>query len=466
MRAAGRLVEPVDGASIACFRIAFGAIMLWEVIRYFSHGWIQRYYIQPAFHFTYYGFERVHPWPGPWMHLHFFVLGVLALAVALGVWYRAAVVAFFVGFSYVFLLDQARYLNHFYLITLLSFLLIFVPANRVWSIDARRNDRRTTTVRTWSLWLLRLQVGIPYFYAGVAKINADWLRGEPLGAWMAARADLPFVGSWLTHAGVVLLFAYGALLLDLLMVPGLLWKRSRPYAFAVACLFHLLNSQLFTIGIFPFLMITATTIFFPPDWPRKVIARIRAVQRERGESKEPALSESNGRFIEPSAASSMHARMATVLVAAYAAVQILVPLRHHLYPGDVNWTDEGHRFSWRMKLRDKNSTARFEAVDRVTGERIDVDWRTVLASWQFEEMSTRPDMILQFSHYLADDVRRRTGRSVGIHATVCTSLNSSMPQLLIDPAVDLSTRPRSLLPAEWTARAPIICDAAILSGLL
>ena len=131
-----RLFEPVDGASLAVFRILFGAIMVWEVYRYFSHDWIQRYWVEPSFHFTYHGFGWVEPLPGPWMEVLFAVLGGLAACIALGLFYRVATVLFFVGFTYTFLLEQARYLNHFYLVCLLAFLLCLVPAHRVWSRDA------------------------------------------------------------------------------------------------------------------------------------------------------------------------------------------------------------------------------------------------------------------------------------------------------------------------------------------
>ena len=99
------------------FGVLFGALMLWEVGRYFSHNWIELYYIEPKFHFTYYGFSWVRPWPGEWMHVHFLALGVLAVLILVGLCYRIAAALFFLGFTYVFLLDQARYLNHFYLVT-------------------------------------------------------------------------------------------------------------------------------------------------------------------------------------------------------------------------------------------------------------------------------------------------------------------------------------------------------------
>ena len=260
-----RLFAPVDIASLACFRIVFGAIMLWEVIRYFSHGWIERYFITPTFHFTFYGFGWVQPWPGDGMYWHFFALGVLALLIMVGFLYRLSAALFFLGFTYVFLLDQARYLNHFYLVCLLSLLMVLIPAHRALSVDAlARPSLRAATAPAWALWLLRAQVGLVYFYAGVAKLNGDWLRGEPIRDWLAYRTDFPIIGPLFTQEPVMWMFAYGGLLLDLLLAPLLLWRRTRWFAFALAVLFHLLNAGLFSIGIFPWLMIAATVMFFPP----------------------------------------------------------------------------------------------------------------------------------------------------------------------------------------------------------
>lgn len=266
-----RFFAPVDIASLIYFRIAFGTVMLWEVWRYFSHGWVKRYYIDPTFYFTYYGFGWVRPWPGDGMYLHFVALGALAICILLGLWYRISATLFFVGFTYVFLLDRTNYLNHFYLISLISLLMIVLPAHRAFSLDASRHPEiRSETAPAWALWVLRVQIGIPYFYGGLAKLNGDWLRGEPMRTWLAQNADFPIIGSLLTEEWMVYLFSYGGLLLDLLIVPILLWPRTRVLGYGVALMFHLLNASLFRIGIFPWFMIAATALFFRPDWPRLI----------------------------------------------------------------------------------------------------------------------------------------------------------------------------------------------------
>jgi vitamin K-dependent gamma-carboxylase len=270
-----RLLEPVDISFLVFFRVVFGGIMLWEVYRYFTHGWISRYYIEPTVYFTYYGFSWIKPWPGEGMYIHFFVLGVLAACILTGFLYRIAATLFFLGFSYVFLLDQTRYLNHFYLVSLISFLLIFLPAHRALSIDALlRPKLRSKTTPAWTLWLLRTQVGIAYFFGGVAKLNSDWFHGEPMRTWLFPLTKLPLFGPLFQKEWVVYNFVFGGLLLDLFVVPLLLWRRTRPYAFLAAVLFNLLNAIIFQIGIFPWFMLGATLIFFPPDLMRRILRGI------------------------------------------------------------------------------------------------------------------------------------------------------------------------------------------------
>lgn len=437
---ARRLFAGVDIAGLVWFRVAFGVLMMVEVWRYFPR--IRDLYIAPKFHFTFHGFDWIQPWSGDGMYVHFAALGLAAFCVAIGLCYRLAAPALFLGISYVFLLDQSVYLNHMYLIALVSFLLIFVPAHRAFSVDAwRRPKLRAQTAPAWALWLLRAQIGVPYVYGGLAKLNHDWLRGEPMRMWLADRADRPLLGPLFTQEWVVYLFSYGGLLFDLLVVPALLWRRTRPYAFALALCFHATNAQVFEIGIFPWMMMAATLIFFPPDWPRRVWNRL-APRLGAAPSSPPVP--------RPPPARLRPAQIVTLgLLATYLTWQLLFPLRHWLYPGDVAWTEEGHKFAWRMKLRDKHSHVRFYAADPVTGKSWWLDTRGRLKPWQRAELGGRPEMILQFAHHLADELRARGHGNLEIHAVARVALNGRAPRLLIDPAVDLAAVQPSLRPASW-----------------
>jgi hypothetical protein len=423
-----RLFAPVDVASLAVFRVAFGSLLLVEVVRFFANGWIASKYVQPTFHFTYYGFEWVRPWPGAGMYAHFAALGVLAACITLGFATRAAAALFFVGWTYVFLLDQAEYLNHFYLVSLFSLLLVFVPSRGALSLDARlRPSIASDDAPAWSLWVMRTQMAVVYVGAALAKVSWDWLvEGQPMRLWLADVKDMGAIGALAQRPWVAIAMSWGGFLLDLLVVPGLLWKRTRAVAFVLALGFHLANSVLFRIGIFPWMAIAATTLFFEPDWPRRVFHWARTSESK---PREPA-----------------YPRQTAVLLAAWLAFQVLMPLRHWLYPGPVDWTEEGHRFSWHMMLREKRGTAAFHVTDPATGRTEVVRPAELLTERQVAKMVARPDMILQFAHHLA---RRRTATRVRVHAHVMVGLNGRRERPLVNPSADLAAEPRTLRHAWW-----------------
>jgi hypothetical protein len=486
-----RLAAPVDGSSLAVFRIAFGLVVAWEVWRFVDHERIRRYYIEPEFLFTWWPFDWVKPWPGAGLYVHFAVLGVAALLLAVGRHYRLAATAVFLGITWIFLMEKARYLNHLYLVCLLAFLMIVLPAHRTWSVDAVRSDRvRSDTVPAWALWLLRFQVGVPYVLGGVAKINHDWLvRAEPLREWLHARTDFPLLGPLFVHEPVVRAMSVGSVVLDLLAPFLLLYRRTRVPAFAGVVAFHLLNARLFSIGIFPWMMILATTVFFPADWPRRMLADVRTSRLgaaaagagfvagfaaggwlPRTFSPVQALAGGVGVAILGWHAVRDRARptqrpapgservLATVpaaLLAIWVAVQVLVPLRHFAYPGNVSWTEEGHRFAWHMKLRSKDAEARFMVTDPRTGAVRSVHPRRYLNDAQADEMSSRPDMIQQFALFLEDRLRAEPSHDLEVRAEVFASLNAGPVRLLVDPTVDLTAVPRPAFgPRTWVYRSP------------
>jgi vitamin K-dependent gamma-carboxylase len=442
-RLCAALYTPVDISFLVSFRIIFGGIMLWEVYRYFANGWITRYFVEPALNFPYYGFSWVKPWPGNGMYIHFFVLGVAAACVMAGFLYRIAAPVFFLGFTYTFLLDQTRYMNHFYLVCLVSFLMCFLPANRAFSLDALlRRKLRSDVVPAWTLWLLRIQVGIPYFYGGIAKLNSDWIHGgEPMRTWLRPLRPVPALGPLLTSEFVVYAFVYSGLLLDLLVVPLLLWRRTRPFAFAAAIAFNLINALIFDIGIFPWMMLGTLLIFFPPDLMRRLIRGI--------------LSEGESNKVEPVAETNTNGpllasqKVVVGVLAAYVAFQVLMPLRHYLYPGNVSWTEEGHNFAWHMKLRTKVGEAVFTVTHSASGQTWTINPQDYLKRHQVMKMSTKPELLLQFAHHLAETKRREGFEGVEVRAQAMVSLNGRQPQLMIDPNVDLTKQQSSLLPTPW-----------------
>lgn len=209
-------------------------MMLMSLIRFAAYGWIDKFYIQPTFHFTYYGFEWIKPL-GNYTYLIYIIAGIAALFVAIGFKYRISIITFFLAFTYIELMDKTYYLNHYYFITLVSFVLIFLPANAYFSVDSYRNkDLAFAKIPRWNIDILKVMLAVVYFYAGLAKINSDWLlEAMPLRIWLPSNADLPIIGSFLKETWVSYVFSWIGMIYDLGIVFLLINKRTRLLGFSL-----------------------------------------------------------------------------------------------------------------------------------------------------------------------------------------------------------------------------------------
>jgi vitamin K-dependent gamma-carboxylase len=436
-KVASRAFAPVDIASLVFFRIAFGLLMAWHVWAFFTEHRLVGYFLEPRLLFKYYGFAWVHPWPGNGLYIHKIAMGVFALFIAVGFIYRVSAALFFLSYLYFFLLEEARYQNHEYLICLFSLLLIFIPAHRAFSLDAMvRQGLRAQTAPAWALWLLRGQMGAVYFYGGIAKINPDWLRGEPMRWVMARHVDFPIIGRFFTQEWAVYTMSYGALLLDLFIVPLLLWRRTRIAAFCVAPLFHLMNARLFSIDVFPWLAIAATTLFLSPDWPRCVVSIFHRDTSSRVANTTELASQRNQNVI-------------FALVIAYLAIQFVVPLHPFLLRGGRQWAFMQHRFCWRMMLQKQSIQGYFYVTDPNNNRTNRVAPSDFLTPLQMVRIYWQPDTVLQCAHYLARTMPRIGSKLLTVEARIFVSVNGRRPELFVNPNVDLAAESRSLLPPRW-----------------
>ena len=445
--------HPVSAASAAAFRITFGLLGVFAVCRFAAHGWIAELYIEPERHFKYVGFEWVQPWPAWDMYLHFALLGAASLGVALGYRYRLSIAAFFVLFTYVELIDKTTYLNHYYWVSLVSFLMIFMPLHRTASLDARRNPAwRSDTIPRWVIWTLRAQLGVVYVFSGIAKLNPDWLlHAQPLRIWLYNSGDLFLVGPLLREAWVAYAMSWAGAAFDLTIVGWLLWRRSRPFAYLVVIAFHLATWVLFPIGMFPWVMILGTLIFFSPDWPRRLLASL---------PRRPAPAAVIAPLI--AAPRGRATRAAAVALSLFALMQVAVPLRHWAYPGDVRFNEEGYRFAWRVMLTEKTGHAQFRVTDPVTGAEWLAYAEDYLTPLQVERMAYQPDMILETAHFIADDFKQQ-GRDVEVRADVFVTFNGRPPVRFIDPDVNLARIAPGLAPKLWIVPAPDSAKTAPLT---
>lgn len=433
----GWLNKPVSPAPLAVFRVLFGAVMLFGVIRFAANGWIHELYIAPEYHFTYYGFGWVRSL-GYGMYVLFGLMGLSALGILLGWHYRLSALVFFLTFTYTELIDKTYYLNHYYFVSLVALLMIILPAHRHFSLDVRRRPGIALShIPQWTIFILQLQLALVYFYAGAAKLNAAWmLEAMPLRIWLPPHTDLPLIGSFMDDTGTAYFFSWFGAVYDLTIPFFLWWHKSRPYAYLAVIAFHLFTWILFPIGIFPFVMILSTLIFFPASFHEKLLRRLSSILP--GTKSPPA---SVQRIATP--------RYVTAFLVLFIVFQLLFPWRYLLYPGNLFWTEEGYRFSWRVMLMEKAGHVIFHVTDPETGRSGDVFPVDYLTPNQEKMMSTQPDMILQFAHYL-DEIYQAKGISDPvITAEAYVTLNGSGSRLFIDPSTDLSREQDNFSHKSW-----------------
>ncbi|HHH31551.1 MAG TPA: HTTM domain-containing protein [Polyangiaceae bacterium] len=438
-----RLFDSVDAAGLVFFRILFGALMCWDAGRYVLLGWVRTHYIEPELNLKFVGFEWVGTLPGPLMYAVFGIMIASSAAICVGAHYRLACVLFFLSHTYVFLVAAEYYLNHAYLISTVAFLLAFVPAHRALSVDATRIEGlHRKTVPRWAYLLPMAMMTLVYVYGAIAKMNADWIAGEPVRHWLAdrARTAIEPVAALLRTEPVVMFVSINGILFDLLVVPLLLWKRTRMLAVVLSLCFHLSNHYLFNIGVFPWFSLAMTTLFFEPDWPRRIPFGMGEELGHRIDTVGPAA-EDDAQAPEtppPSIPSERDQRRIAGLLAAVIVVHALLPLRHYLYEGDVAWNEAGHMFSWRMKLRNKRGRFSLRVVDKATGNQWTVYPDRQLTDRQYRKAATRPDLMLYYVHYLRDAYARDMNMDVAIYADAFVSLNYRPEQRFVDPEVDLA----------------------------
>ncbi|MFP6684383.1 MAG: HTTM domain-containing protein [Polyangiaceae bacterium] len=446
-RLSRQLFQPVDISGLVLFRIVFGLMMAFDSLRYVLFGWVHSHYLDPPILLKFHGFEWVHPISPFFVYGVFGVMVASGLGIALGWFYRTSCLLFFLGHSYVFLLSAAHYLNHAYLISVWALLMAFVPAQRALSVDAWLNPEiHSLRIPAWPRWMLVGMLTMVYGFGALAKMNPDWLAAEPVRHWMTDSAgQVPALGDIIASETFVWVVAWGGLLFDLLIAPLLLWRRTRIIGAVISAGFHLTNAYLFHIGVFPWFMLAATTLFFDPAWLR----RMGQTGRELCEAIETVGAPDDAReqsYVEPTERRQNLVVRGLVILA---AVQLLVPLRHHLYRGDVAWTEEGHCFSWRMKLRNKRGSAVFRVRDPETGRQWTErpEWRAT--ERQAHKLTCRPDLLLQFAHVLRDAYLKEEGATVEVFADVHCSLNYRPRQRLVDPSVDLAKESLSFRHYEW-----------------
>jgi len=301
----------------------------------------------------------------------------------------------------------------------------FFPANNNYAVDAKNNEAiRKNEMYSYVKWIIVLQLFIVYTYASVAKLYGDWFDLGIIKILMASKADYYIIGDLLQHPWVHHIVGVFGILFDLLIVPALLWKPTRKIAFYISIFFHLFNSIVFQIGIFPYLSLAFTVFFFEPKTIQKIFFKNKKT------------------YIKQYTTAPSFKNMVLLLGSIYFIIQVCLPVRHHLIKDDVLWTEEGHRLSWRMMLRSRVGKIKFQVVNHTTNNESIVKIDEYLTNKQHRRIAAYPDFIWQFAQHLKREYAEK-GEDISVYAKNSkVSINGKPFRAFINPKVDLAH-------AEW-----------------
>ena len=430
-----RPFDLTSSAPLATFRIFFGLMMLFSLIRFWLNGWIETLYIEPEFHFKYFGFSWVSDW-GAYTYLLFIICGLSTIFITLGLFYRYAIAIFFVSFTYIELIDKTTYLNHYYFISVLSLLLFFIPANAIFSIDSKIFKNIKAKVYNYHILSIKGLIFIIYFCAGLAKINSDWLlNAQPLSIWLPSKYDLPILGGFFfEQSWVHYLMSWGGMIYDISIPFLLIQKKTRWPAFVLVIIFHFLTAVLFPIGMFPYIMIVSCLIFFSTEFHEKIL-----------------LLFNTDLDFKQNKPSDFHyfSKFEFIAISLLLLFQIIFPFRHYFYPGELFWHEQGYRFSWRVMLMEKKGYTQFKIVDSLSKSSFYVKNEDFLTNYQEKQMSFQPDFILEFAHYLGEHYSQKGIENIQVFADSHVALNGRRNQRFIDPNKNLLEFNRGFKNKSW-----------------
>ena len=382
-------------------------------------GWVKRNLVDPQFTFTFIGFEWLQPLPGLGMYFYFIVMGTLGICIALGYRYLYSIIAFALLWTGVYLMQKTAYNNHYYLLILIATIMAFLPANKDYSLDARSNPTlRSNKMMAYVKWTIVLQLLIVYTYASLAKLYGDWLDFSIIQILFKSKINYPVIGGLLQEPTLHSIVGVSGILFDLLIVPALLWKLTRKWAFVASIFFHLFNSIVFQIGIFPYLAMAFSVFFFEPEVIRKIFFKHKELYQ-------------GNEVIVPK-----NRKLILGILVSYFLIQLVLPIRHYFINDDVLWTEEGHRMSWRMMLRSRTGITSFKVVGRTTQNSFLVNLDDYLTKAQKNKISCYPDFMWQFTQRLKQEYKEK-GEEISVYVNSRVSVNGKPYQQFIDPEIDL-----------------------------
>ncbi|CAN9504915.1 unnamed protein product [Ophioblennius macclurei] len=460
------LNRPTDPASLGIFRCLFGLLMAIDVTQERGLSHLDYKYLDgaPICRFPLFNFLK--PLPLDWMYLVYLVLFLGSLGIMLGCFYRLSCLMFISTYWYIFFLDKTTWNNHSYLYGLIGFQLTLMDGNRYWSIDGlRRKSIRNAHVPLWNYTLLRIQIFIVYFIAGIKKLDADWVEGYSMSYLAHHWLFDPFKVILPVELVSLLVVHGGGLMLDLTAGYLLFFDATRPYVFFFVSYFHCMNSQLFSIGMFSYTMLATSPLFCYADWPRRFFDRFpsflkaalpfTSAEPQRSDScvyedeQAPSGERQQQQQQTPAAPKApklrLRHKLRAIFVVIYIAEQFFLPYSHFITQGYNNWTNGLYGYSWDMMVHSRSHQhVKMTYKDGKTGE---IGYLNPGVFTQSRRWKDHGDMLKQYATCLSAFLPRYNISEPEIYFDIWVSINERFQQRIFDPRVDI-------VKADWSPFRP------------
>ncbi|XP_063788044.1 vitamin K-dependent gamma-carboxylase isoform X1 [Pseudophryne corroboree] len=440
------LNRPTDPAGLGVFRFLFGLLMVLDIpqergLSYLDHKFLDGLDVCrfPLFNF-------LSPFPLDWMYLTYVIMLLGALGIMLGCFYRLSCLLFLLPYWYVFFLDKTSWNNHSYLYGLIGFQLTLMNGNRFWSVDGLWSPRkRNAHVPLWNYTLLRTQIFIVYFIAGIKKLDADWVEGYSMGSLSRHWLFDPFKLIMSEEMTSLVVIHWGGLILDLTAGYLLFFDITRPFALFFVSYFHCMNSQLFSIGMFSYTMLATSPLFCYPDWPRRLVSKLPrclhwALPRTQTPQKSPECVYP-GQKGKSAVLPGLRHKIGAIFTVIYIIEQLFLPYSHFITQGYNNWTNGLYGYSWDMMVHSRSHQhVKVTYRDGVTGE---IGYLNPGVFTQTRRWKDHADMLKQYATCLQGLLGAYNISEPEIYFDVWVSINDRFQQRLYDPTVDI-------VKAEWS----------------
>lgn len=402
------LFEKTDNTKLTLFRIVFGvlvAIYCWGAM---ATGWVEQTFVEVPVTFNFIGFEWTYFLIGKTMYGVFALMGVLGLLITIGFLYRISSVLLWFLFGLTFFMQKSNYTDYSYLMLWSCFFMAIVPANRYYSVDSALDLKKYSEVTDkWVILIFKIQVALYYFFSGIAKFSANWLEGDFMRISLekaipqyAESHYFQWLVPFLQNLELPSVLSLAVILFNIVVIPLLVFKPTRIIAVCLALVIHSILSFVVKVETFPSVLLAMMIFFFDTEtirnwtFPFKGRGLIPAKIKQR----------------------KYYRSIVTSSFAFLLLLQIYLPLRHYLIPGEVEWTAEGARLAWRANTVHRTGQIEFKVELPPQYPPVKENLNETLPSHQAAMLAVQPDFIWQYVQRLKEKYQQKGYDSIRVYA--------------------------------------------------